>query len=126
MGRKDDFDMNHIIELRSEMRVRRIDRAIVFAIAAVSFFFAGFMAGYQFKNLPDLNRREAWAVAVEIDKKCREMFYMERRSLLAVAKCQEVFDVALNAIYTAREKKIKLDGERKDYGAINSSQTIFN
>ena len=116
--------MDPVIELRSEMRLKkrfRFDSWLIIGVAALGIFGLGLWLGERTASQPDISRRQAYAVAVEVMLKCDEMFVpgplnltgMNRKQQkmaveaqqLANEKCQEVMKVAKESGYRVREKK---------------------
>ena len=104
--------MDPVIELRSEMRLKKrfwFDSWLIIGVAALGIFGLGLWIGERSASQPEINRRQAYGVAVEVVMRCEELFIRNKATKyekkLASDKCQEIFNVALESGYRVREKK---------------------
>ena len=108
--------MEPIIELRSEMRVRpwaKYRLGLFILISPWILIGIGFGIGYWIGSprlvSSELNRQAAQNVAYDVFKKCDQLFIPEGKSeyvtRIANRKCTELFNIALDSGYRAREKK---------------------
>ena len=108
-------DGTPLIELRSQMRVSKWAKyrlGLFCLIAPWVLIGIGFGIGYWIGSptvSSELNRQQAQNVAYDVFQKCDELFIPHGKNLyntkLANDKCQELFNIALDSGYRAREKK---------------------
>ena len=103
MGWEDDIRkggiMEPIIELCSEMRLKRqIFKGLLWVGIFSAFLAGGYLVGQRSVSHTELNRQEAWDAAVEVHRACTKLS-------ISVAKCGEILNATMDAVYEAKEKK---------------------
>ena len=103
--------MEGIIDLHPKMRVSKSwrDFWLIIVFVGTGIFGLGLWTGKRITTPQELNRRQAEQVAVEVMMRCEEVFIRNKSTpfekRLANKKCQEIFNVALDAGFRVREKK---------------------
>ena len=104
--------MDSPIELSPKMRRKRpfrLDTWLIIGVVAVGIFGLGLWIGERTASQPEINRRQAYGVAVEVVMRCEELFIRNKATKyekkLASDKCQEIFNATLESGYRVREKK---------------------
>lgn len=99
------------IELRSEMRVKSRYRLGLFLIIAPWLLIGlGYWLGSPTVS-SELNRQEAFNIAVEISNKCDTLFIPagkgEKITIQFIEKCRQLHDLVMELTYRAKSEKIK-------------------